>query len=78
MNTVTWAYNFLNFHHDIFNGPDGNNYIGYSFSFIHDLYLSIVALKMTLNNKMYGSEYNAEILEDIIKADYHLIFPRMQ
>ena len=30
---------------------------------------------MTLNNKMYGSEYNSEILEDSIKAYYHFNFP---
>ena len=40
----------------IFNGPGGNNYIGASFSSIHDLYLHIVALNMTLNNKTHGSE----------------------
>ena len=30
---------------------------------------------MTLNNKMHGSEYNAKILEDSLKADYHFYFP---
>ena len=59
----------------MFNGPDGNNYLGTSFIFIHDLYIHIVALKLTLNNNTRGSHYNAEILEEILKADYHFSFP---
>ena len=67
---------FIDIHHESFNGPDGNNLLGYSFSFIHDLYLHIVALNMTFNKKTHGSEYNAESLEDRLMADYHFDFPK--
>ena len=66
---------FVDVHHESFNGPGGNNYLGASCSVIHDFYLHIVALNMTLNNRTHGSEYNAEILEDSLKADYHFDFP---
>ena len=59
----------------MFNGPDVKNYLGASCSFIHDLYLHIVSLKMALNNKTHGAEYNAEILEDSLKSDHHFDFP---
>ena len=50
---------FFNVNHDVFNGTSGNNYLGAFCSFIHDSYLNIVALKLMLNNKTHGSEYNA-------------------
>ena len=65
---------FFNFHHEMFNGTGGNNYLGASCSFIHDLYLHIVKLKLKFNKKTYGSEYIAEILEDILKTDYNFDF----
>ena len=74
MKTVTWACLFFNFHHEMFNGTGGNNYLGASCSFIHDLYLHIVKLKLKFNKKTYGSEYIAEILEDILKTDYNFDF----
>ena len=58
----------------MFNGPDGKNYLGASWSFIHNLYLNIVALKLTFNNKTHGSEYSAKILVDNLKADCHFDF----
>ena len=66
---------FVDVHHDMFNRTDGNNYLGDYFIFIHNFYLYIVALKLTLNNKNHGSEYYTEILEDSLKADYHFDFP---
>ena len=66
---------FVDVHHDMFNWPDGNNYIGASWSFIYDFYLHIVSLKLTLNKKTPDSEYNAEILEYSLKADYHFDLP---
>ena len=33
-----------------------------------------MALNLKLNNKTHGSEYNAEILEDSLKEDYHFDF----
>ena len=66
---------FVNVHHDMFNVPDVNNLLGDSCSFIHDFYLNIVELKLKLNKKTHGSEYNAEILEDSFKAYYHFDFP---
>ena len=66
---------FVDVHHDMFNGPGGNNYLGSSCSFIYEFYMHIVALKLTLNNNTRGSHYNAEILEEILKADYHFYFP---
>ena len=60
----------------MFNGNDSNNYLGTSCSVIHDFYLHIVALNMTLNNRTHGSEYNSEILEDSLKADNHFDFPK--
>ena len=66
---------FFDVHHDVFNGPDGNNFLCASCILIHSFYLHIVSLKMTLNNKMYGSEYNAGILKDRIKAYYHFDLP---
>ena len=66
---------FFDVYRDIFNGTDSNNYLGASFSFIHNFYLHIVELKLMLNNKTHGSDYNAEILEDSLKADYHFDFP---
>ena len=62
---------FVNVNHDMLNGPDGNKYLCASCSFIHDFYLNNVALKMKLNNKTHNSEYNAEILENSLKADYN-------
>ena len=35
-----------------------------------------MALNLKLNNKTHGSEYNAEILEDSLKEDYHFDFPK--
>ena len=66
---------FLNVHHNMFNGTDGKSYIVDSCSFIHDFYLQIVVLKLTLNSKTHDSEQNAEILENNLKADYHFDFP---
>ena len=60
----------------MFNWPDINNYLGSSCSFIHDFYLNIVALKLMMNNKAHGSEYNVEILEDSLKEEYHFDFPK--
>ena len=60
----------------MFNRNYGKNYLGVSCSFIHGFYLHIVVLKLTFNNKMHGSEYNAEILEDILKAEYNFYFPK--
>ena len=57
--TVTWECTFIDIYHGMFNGPDGKNYLGASCSFIHNLYLNIVALNLTLNNKTHGSEYNS-------------------
>ena len=45
-------------------------------NFIHDFYLHIVVLKLTLNNKTHGSDYNAKILEDRLKEDYHFNFTK--
>jgi hypothetical protein len=67
---------FVDVHHHMFKGPDGNTYLGASCSFIRDFYLNIVALKLTLNNKTHFLEYNAEVLEDSIKADYDFDFPK--
>ena len=69
---------FVDVHHDMFNGTDGKNYIDASCSFIHDLYIHIVALKMKLNNKTHGSEYNAEILKDSLKAGSHFDFIKIE
>ena len=66
---------FVNVHYEMFKGTDGENFPGASFSFIHDFYMHIVALKLILNNMTHGSEYNAKSLEDILKANYHLNFP---
>ena len=44
--------------------------------FIHDLYLHIVEINLTLNNKTDGSEYNVENLEDSIKADWDFFPPK--
>ena len=35
-----------------------------------------MALKLELNNKMHGSDYNAEILEYSLKADHHFDSPK--
>jgi hypothetical protein len=67
---------FVDVHHGIFQGPDGNTYLGASCSFIHDFYLHILSLHRTLNIKTHGSEYNAEILENSLKADYVFDFPK--
>ena len=65
---------FVDVHHDTFYGTDGNNYLGASCIFIHDFYLNIVLLKITLNKKTHGSEHNSENLEDRLKADYSFDF----
>ena len=67
---------FVDVHHDMFQGPDGNNYLGASCSFIHNFELHIVALKLELNNKTHGSEYNATVLEDSLMKDYGFDFPK--
>ena len=67
---------FVDVHHDMFNGPDGNNYLGASCTFIHDFYLHIVALNLTLNSKMHSSEYNSKSLEDSLKAEYYFGFTK--
>jgi hypothetical protein len=67
---------FVDVYHDMFQGSAGNNYLGASCSFIHDFYLHILSLQLTLNNKTHGSEYNAEVLENIPKADYLFDFPK--
>ena len=64
--------------HVMMNRNGDNNYLGASCSFMHDFYLNIVALKITWKNKTHGSEYEAEISEDRLKADYHFDLPRMQ
>ena len=74
--TITWACALSNVHNDMFNRPDGKNYPGASCSFIHEFYLNIMAFKLTLNNKMHGSEYNTKILEDSLKADYNFDLPK--
>ena len=61
---------FVDVHHDMFYGPDGNNYLSASWSFIHEFYLNILAINLKLNNKTYGSEHTSENLEDRFKADY--------
>jgi hypothetical protein len=68
---------FVDVHHDMFQGPDGNNYLGASCSFIHDFHLHILSLNLTLNNKTHGSEYNAEVLDDNLKADYGFDFSKI-
>ena len=67
---------FVDVHHDMFQGPDGNNYLGASCSFIHDFHLHILSLNLTLNNKSHGSEYNAEVLDDNLKGDYGFDFSK--
>ena len=37
--------------------------------------MNLVALKLTLKNKTYGSDYNAETLEYSLKVYYHFDFP---
>ena len=66
---------FIDVHRDIFNRYDGKNYLGAYYGFIHDFYLHIMALNMALKKKTHGSKYNAEILDDSLKADYHFDFP---
>ena len=53
---------FVDFHHEMFNEPDGKNFLGAYWIFIHDFYLHIVELNLMLNNKTHGSDYNAEHL----------------
>ena len=67
---------FFNVNRDMFNVPNENNYLCASCSFIHEFYLNIMAFKLTLNNKMHGSEYNTKILEDSLKADYNFDLPK--
>ena len=37
-----------------------------------------MALKLKLNNKTHGSEYNAEILKDSLKAGSHFDFIKIE
>jgi hypothetical protein len=43
---------------------------------IHNFNLHTVALKLQLINKARGSEYNANVLEDSLNADYEFDFPK--
>jgi hypothetical protein len=67
---------FFDVHYDMFQGPDGKNYLGTSHSFIHDFYLHILSLQLTLNKKTHGSEYNAEVLENSLTAYYLIDFTK--
>jgi hypothetical protein len=67
---------FVEVYHGMLQGPDGNNYLGASCSSIHDFYLHILSLQLTLNNKTHGSEYNTEVIENILKANYVFDFPK--
>ena len=52
---------FFDVHHDMLNEPDGKSYPGVYCSFIHEFYLHILALNITLNKNT---------LEDGFTSDY--------
>jgi hypothetical protein len=65
---------FINFLDDMFNGTDGNNYLGAFCSFIHNFDPHVVALKFTLNNVTHNSKYNANVFDTELKAIYGFDF----
>jgi hypothetical protein len=65
---------FINVQHGMFNGTDGNNYLGASFSIIHNFDLHIVDLKLTLKNVTNNSNYNANVLDTELNAVYGFVF----
>ena len=65
---------FMHLIHDMWTGADGNNYLGFSCSFIWEMELIKVKLGLVKNNVSHEAKYNAVLLEHSLLKQYKFDF----
>ena len=58
--------------YDMVASKNGNNYLGVSVTFMVDFDLYILAVTLITNNVRHSSNYNADLLQNILKETFKL------